>query len=857
MARKKSVPSLDWKTPKFQGQVFCFAGRFEKYGWGISRDWLERYVLNEGGTITEKLDAAASYLVLKEVTGTSTHEKKVAQLNAKGASISVIDPEQLRQMVTPTNAEVEAMLRAGPEGYQRLQGVMAMIGFESDRVMYGQKPPYSVSNLNLRGHDLSQIPLWGVVIHDSDLRDTIHPPPKDRQRESLRCLGGLVNCQLDGATHSVSYGELAGCSCRNADLSGGWASGYGQANRCQADFTNAKLVGFHFGKSICSDSNFKKADLTEATFEEGTTKNANFQGACLKSLRGKQANFSGSDFTKADLSEADLVKANFDGCNLTGANLRGAVLTGASLKGACLKGADFTDASVGQVDLNGAEISQAKGLSVEPVRKIAVGPKLKELSELAKKSDTFRTTIDLETKTKPIRLVVQGSSRWNRASWTKDLWADTLSDWEQNTNSVADAFRAAVGSRPDATPLPHTVKATGKKIGLVNAKLTRLALEAWCETFGIEVPSEDSMKNQAAGVESKKEQERARLLALLDSPDGIKAWNGEERQNVRDIESFPNANLANKTLDGVSFWGHHFENGNFESASLAEAELCFASYKKSNFRNAKMTRLKGTWGKFDDCDLTGADLTNAELESASFVRAKLNKANLTGALLRNAKLRGAILTGAKFSTNEALLESGFSGAEFDETTVFPARFALPKSMTWKGKDIDPRAKSAVQAIQAAGPIDLPQFMTLLGALVDKERLAKATSMLKADRFRLFAQAGDEHLVGVVKSQSDADLVYSCRLTKEGEFSCCTQNLNVCGGLRGALCKHLLVLIIGMANAGELDPTVVNQWITASRFKKPVLDKDAMSETLLRYKGAEAGEVDWRPTETIPEDYYAL
>jgi hypothetical protein len=31
----------------------------------------------------------------------------------------------------------------------------------------------------------------------------------------------------------------------------------------------------------------------------------------------------------------------------------------------------------------------------------------------------------------------------------------------------------------------------------------------------------------------------------------------------------------------------------------------------------------------------------------------------------------------------------------------------------------------------------------------------------------------------------------------------------------------------------------------------------MSATFIRYKGAEAGEVDWRPTETIPEDYYAF
>ena len=54
-----------------------------------------------------------------------------------------------------------------------------------------------------------------------------------------------------------------------------------------------------------------------------------------------------------------------------------------------------------------------------------------------------------------------------------------------------------------------------------------------------------------------------------------------------------------------------------------------------------------------------------------------------------------------------------------------------------------------------------------------------------------------------------------------------------------------------------DPATVDNWVNASRRQKPAIDKDAMSETFLRYKGAEAGEVDWRPTETIPEDYYAL
>jgi hypothetical protein len=155
------------------------------------------------------------------------------------------------------------------------------------------------------------------------------------------------------------------------------------------------------------------------------------------------------------------------------------------------------------------------------------------------------------------------------------------------------------------------------------------------------------------------------------------------------------------------------------------------------------------------------------------------------------------------------------------------------------------------------PTDLAGFLDRLKVAADPAKLSKAMAMLKADRFKLFAKVESDHLVGVVKSQSVPDLVYSCRLADDGSYACCTQNLNACGGLRGSPCKHLLVLIVGLAQAGELDPGTAHDWVQSSRGKKPILDKDAMAVTFLRYKGAEAGEVDWRPTETIPEDFYAM
>jgi len=58
-------------------------------------------------------------------------------------------------------------------------------------------------------------------------------------------------------------------------------------------------------------------------------------------------------------------------------------------------------------------------------------------------------------------------------------------------------------------------------------------------------------------------------------------------------------------------------------------------------------------------------------------------------------------------------------------------------------------------------------------------------------------------------------------------------------------------------AGKLDPQTIDEWVAKSLDVKAELNKETMGEIFIRYKGAEAGEVDWRPTETMPEDYYAL
>ena len=115
----------------------------------------------------------------------------------------------------------------------------------------------------------------------------------------------------------------------------------------------------------------------------------------------------------------------------------------------------------------------------------------------------------------------------------------------------------------------------------------------------------------------------------------------------------------------------------------------------------------------------------------------------------------------------------------------------------------------------------------------------------------------ERLVGVVRSQSGAGSVYASWLGVTGHYGCAQPDLSDCKGLQGSACKHLLVLVLGLARAGQLPMAQALQWLKAAHGKRPRRDADLCADTLIQYKGAEAGELDWRPTETVPEDFYAF
>jgi len=159
--------------------------------------------------------------------------------------------------------------------------------------------------------------------------------------------------------------------------------------------------------------------------------------------------------------------------------------------------------------------------------------------------------------------------------------------------------------------------------------------------------------------------------------------------------------------------------------------------------------------------------------------------------------------------------------------------------------------------KAGGELDFPSFVNQLYGYVDQGKLGRALDMLRSDRFKLFSHLEEQHLVGVVRSQTGSGSVYASWLTPDGKYGCAEPSLSDCMGLQGQVCKHLLVLVVGLVRTGQLKPDQALAWIKTARGKRPAKNTQLCAETFVQYKGAEAGQLDWRPTETIPEDFYAM
>jgi len=834
MARTKATAVIDWLTPRLQDKSFALGCRVHP----DTREEYRKYIEAEGGTLVKDVSAGLDFLVVDNPSAsTSGAIKKSEELNRKGAHIQIIDRKAFFELFAVRKEELLVMLKAGAKGIERWNGLHEL-GLSNSTLP-------SLAGVDLRGMNLAKADLFRVNLNRADLRNAnlsggcigSHAGPMEGLRlDGARLLGtdlrgladsSLTACDLTGG----SFDNLSRCTCTaaNFDRTSLLRGSANQSIFQRVTFRNAHLAEWHCKGSDFGDADFTGATLMKCNWAKNNLTRARFEKAILEDCALDGAKLQGSSFRNADLAGCTFVQADLRHSDLSGANLGNADLTGAKLDGA-----DFSNANTRGAKIDRRALVKAKGLSATPVERDQPRPHLEELNALAAKVLQFKTTIVLGQGEDWIRLEADfyKSRTRQRAGAFWHLYSPSREHRFNGAEaaSLAAAMTDLANQWSGARPVLESIQVNYKKQPK-GKDLVALTIHAWAEAFGVSVGDiQEIQKDQPVIWQRWREQ----LLAeLRQGPKGVERW--KQR--------------------GIFL---HFLIDDFTGVDLRGADLrAFCPYEM-NLTAARFDGANLTGARFDRCVLRSASFRDAILDRNVFESFSFNPASFEGADFRGARLAGAKFQGGKLHSADLstanLVDVSFEGTEYDETTRWPADFIPPKGLRWVGKGPNPAIYHARRPLTA---LDFDGFLARLAKNVQPARLAKALAMLKAERFQLFAEASKDSLTGVVKSQTDPDLVYSCRLAADGAFACCTQNLKPCGGLKDALCKHLLVLIVGLAKADQLDRALVDRWVEASQTKHPALDKDVMSEAFIRYKGAEAGAVDWRPTETIPEDYYAL
>ncbi len=435
---------------------------------------------------------------------------------------------------------------------------------------------------------------------------------------------------------------------------------------------------------------------------------------------------------------------------------------------------------------------------------------------------------------------------------------------------VITAFKELSEILADAEPVIHSAEVTYLDKSLDSGdELFIAAHHLWCELFGID-PASNPIDPEFNLLHFKVAELSKTLLPYLSKgKDGVRYWNALS-QDERRLVDIRDLDLRGQSLSEVLLSLGQIQNCNFDNASLKKAkfqhtEICNSSFVSADLQKANMVGIEAHDVSFSRADLRQSVLTVAKLEAVNFEQANLSGATMSDCDLRNAnlvsvnlsaaKLDGANLCGADLSGCD-VSETIVDKATFDEHSVFPPDLVQWPKMKWVGNGTNP-FKAAGNKSVPFGDLDFEGMIKNLNIRLDKTRVKNALSMLKKDVFQLYHETSDEGVAGIVKSQTDPDLLYACHISSEGQFACCTQNSRPCGGLKGAVCKHIVVLLCGLVQADLMDATTATKWVFASSLNDPSKEKTLMVDIFLRYKDAQAGEIDWRPIETIPEDYYAF
>ena len=203
----------------------------------------------------------------------------------------------------------------------------------------------ALKQINSKTCDLSNKDAGYLIFNGLDLRHC--------NMENVGFFGAeLMGANLSGTNMKNSYLNLARIE---------------NANFSKADLTNATIF-----QPIFSKTNFEGANLTNARMI-GTLGDVNMSNATIKKGRfgldiGNQPmgamrfDAIGGNFANTNFEGADINRSNFRFANLRSANLRNTDLFRADFSKADLTGADITGAKMGEAVLDGAIMTDVKGL---------------------------------------------------------------------------------------------------------------------------------------------------------------------------------------------------------------------------------------------------------------------------------------------------------------------------------------------------------------------------------------------------------------------------------------------------------------------------------------------------------------
>src|SRR4029077_14794284 len=121
------------------------------------------------------------------------------------------------------------------------------------------------------------------------------------------------------------------------------------------------------------------------------------------------------------------------------------------------------------------------------------------------------------------------------------------------------------------TLLLDSFKVHASKAPLGGKELKNLAMAAWCEVLGGDIPSEELLKEKLTTKKADQAEYREQLLAdLRGGPKGVEKWNARKLEDRQHAGRFRRVDLSGAKLRGAQLGHLDFQGANFEGATLID-----------------------------------------------------------------------------------------------------------------------------------------------------------------------------------------------------------------------------------------------------------------------------------------------